>query len=83
MGSGPRSMPSRPNSRRSADRAFAKKDEPDDFVSVARRLGADESKERFERKLGKIALAKSSNPLPVSADKRPSHKSKTRSNRPA
>jgi hypothetical protein len=26
----------------------------DDFVSVARRLGADESKERFEAKLKKI-----------------------------
>jgi hypothetical protein len=30
----------------------------DDFVSVARRLGADESKERFEAKLKKIAKAK-------------------------
>ncbi len=29
--------------------------EPDDFVSVGRRLGADESKERFEAKLKKIA----------------------------
>jgi hypothetical protein len=27
----------------------------DDFVSVARRFGADESKERFEAKLRKIA----------------------------
>jgi hypothetical protein len=32
----------------------AKKDSADDFVSVARRLGADESKERFEEKLKKI-----------------------------
>jgi len=32
--------------------------EADDFVSVARRLGADESKERFEEKLKKIAKAK-------------------------
>ena len=32
--------------------------EPDDFVSVARRLGADESKVRFEAKLKKIAKAK-------------------------
>jgi hypothetical protein len=32
--------------------------EPDDFVSVARRLGADESKERFEAKLKKIATVK-------------------------
>ncbi len=30
----------------------------DDFVSVARRLGADEDKERFEKMLGKIAKAK-------------------------
>ena len=35
-----------------------KSSEPDDFVSVARRLGADESKERFEAKLKKIAKAK-------------------------
>ena len=32
--------------------------ESDDFVSVARRLGADEDKERFEAKLKKIARAK-------------------------
>lgn len=32
-----------------------KPSEPDDFVSVARRLGADESKERFEANLKKIA----------------------------
>jgi hypothetical protein len=31
----------------------------DDFVSVARRLGADEDKARFEKRLGKIAKAKS------------------------
>jgi len=31
---------------------------PDDFVSVARRLGADEGKKRFEAKLKKIAKAK-------------------------
>jgi hypothetical protein len=30
---------------------------PDDFISVARRLGADESKERFEKNLKKIAKA--------------------------
>jgi hypothetical protein len=29
----------------------------DDFVSAARRLGADESKERFEKKPKKIAKA--------------------------
>ncbi len=31
---------------------------PDDFVSVARRLGTDEDKERFEKNLGKIAKVK-------------------------
>src|SRR5215203_2121985 len=31
---------------------------PDDFVSVARRLGCDEDKGRFEKKLGKIAKAR-------------------------
>jgi hypothetical protein len=35
----------------------SKSHKPDDFVSVARRLGADESKERFEKKLKKIAKA--------------------------
>jgi hypothetical protein len=30
----------------------------DDFESVAKRLGADEDKARFEAKLGKIARAK-------------------------
>jgi hypothetical protein len=37
----------------------AKKQSADDFVSAARRLGADESKERFEAKLKKIAKARS------------------------
>jgi hypothetical protein len=32
---------------------------PDDFISVARRLGADEDKATFEAKLAKIAKAKS------------------------
>lgn len=31
---------------------------PDDFESVARRLGCDEDKERFETRLGKIAKVK-------------------------
>jgi hypothetical protein len=31
---------------------------PDDFVSVARRLGADEDKATFEAKLAKIARTK-------------------------
>lgn len=32
--------------------------EPDDFVSVARRLGCDEDKATFEAKLAKIAKVK-------------------------
>jgi hypothetical protein len=31
---------------------------PQDFSSVARRLGVDEDKERFEAKLGKLAKTK-------------------------
>jgi hypothetical protein len=38
--------------------AAKKLSESDEFVSVARRLGADESHERFETKLKKIAKAK-------------------------
>ena len=41
------------------------KDKPkrqDDFESVARRLGCDEDKERFEKKLGKIANANKRTP---------------------
>jgi hypothetical protein len=34
-----------------------RRDQPDDFISVARRLGADESKERFEKKRKKISKA--------------------------
>jgi hypothetical protein len=37
-----------------------KKREPDDFISVARRLGADEDKATFEAKLAKIVKAKPS-----------------------
>ncbi len=36
----------------------ARKKESDDFVSVARRLGADEDKATFEAKLAKIAKAR-------------------------
>lgn len=46
----------KPRSRPSKETAVAKPS--DDFVSVARRLGADESKARFEAKLGRIAKAK-------------------------
>jgi hypothetical protein len=35
-----------------------KKPEPDDFVSVARRLGADEDKATFEAKLAKFVKHK-------------------------
>ena len=33
--------------------------QPQDFESVARRLECDEDKERFEKKLGKIAKSRS------------------------
>ena len=33
-------------------------DNPDSFESVAKRLGCDEDKARFEAKLGKLAKAK-------------------------
>ncbi len=39
----------------------------DDFISVARRLGADEDKERFEATLGRIARAKSPEQNPKKA----------------
>jgi len=34
-----------------------------DFISVARELGCDENKERFERQLAKIAKAKVTTPI--------------------
>ena len=37
----------------------AKKKPSDDFISVARRLGADEDKAAFEAKLAKIAKVRS------------------------
>lgn len=36
----------------------------DDFLTVARRLECDEDKERFEKKLGKIAKAATPEPKP-------------------
>jgi hypothetical protein len=39
-------------------RAKPKRKPADDFVSVARRIGADEDKGRFEVALGRIARAK-------------------------
>lgn len=44
--------------------AGSKLRDSDDFVSVARRLGASEDKEQFEAMLGKIARAK---PVPKTA----------------
>lgn len=45
-----------------AKRKKPTKKEPDDFVSVARRLGCDENKAVFEAKLAKIAKAKAKSP---------------------
>jgi hypothetical protein len=44
--------------RAAAGKHKRKKKLPDDFVSVARRLGADEDKATFEAKLAKIAKVK-------------------------
>ena len=46
-----------PNQRKKPSRKTAS-DNQDSFESVAKRLGADEDKARFEAKLGKIAKAK-------------------------
>jgi hypothetical protein len=48
-------MSRRPNQKRTRKPERERHKQPDDFVSVARRLGADEDKARFEAKLGKIA----------------------------
>jgi hypothetical protein len=48
--------------KKKATKKKSEKSAGDDFVSVARRLGADESKERFEGKLKKIAKLKPSIP---------------------
>ncbi len=37
-----------------------KQKQPDDFKSVAKRLGCDENKAAFEKKLGKIARSQKS-----------------------
>jgi hypothetical protein len=50
-------------------RSSHKAKEPDDFESVAKRLGADEDKDRFESVLGKIARAK-----PIKKAKKPATK---------
>lgn len=50
-------MPSQRQKRSTKKRAALNR-QPDDFKSVARRIGADEDKGRFEAKLGKIAKAK-------------------------
>ena len=48
----------RPKPKKKTAEKRAQNPEADDFISVARRLGADESKERFEKALKKIAKAK-------------------------
>ena len=40
------------------EKGNAKPRKADDFESVAKRLECDEDKERFEKKLGKLAKAK-------------------------
>jgi hypothetical protein len=50
-------MPAQRQKNSTKKRAVRKR-QPDDFKSVARRIGADEDKERFEARLGKIAKVK-------------------------
>jgi hypothetical protein len=52
-----RKQKAKPTTRQSKT-TVARKRDADDFVSVARRIGADEDKATFEAKLGKIARAK-------------------------
>ena len=52
-------MPKKAPAKRRTQRPQA-----DDFKSVARRLGCDEDKGRFEAKLGKIAKARAETPKP-------------------
>lgn len=51
-------MPKKRQPKRKAKKIPEKIPPSDDFVSVARRIGADEDKGRFETKLKKIASAK-------------------------
>jgi hypothetical protein len=44
-------------------KVLRKKSHSADFISVARELGCDEDKERFERQLEKIARAKVTTPI--------------------
>jgi hypothetical protein len=48
--------------KRAPTKSKARGHKPDDFATVARRLECDEDKERFEKKLGKIAKAKPKEP---------------------
>ena len=45
-------------SKKDKKKPAQKRKQSDDFISVARRLGADEDKATFEAKLAKIAKAK-------------------------
>jgi hypothetical protein len=51
-------MASSKTRRKTKAKTKTKSDKADDFLSVARRLGANESRERFEATLKKIAKAK-------------------------
>jgi hypothetical protein len=53
----------RKSTQRADDKAQPKKAKPGDFATVARELGCDEDKERFERQLEKIAKAKVAAPI--------------------
>ena len=51
------------NPREANKATKGRKDRDDDFASVARELGCDEDKDRFERQLEKIAKAKVTAPI--------------------
>ena len=54
-------MPRKPTQK--PDDKAPPKAKPSDFATVARELGCDEDKGRFERQLGKIAKAKVTTPI--------------------
>jgi len=57
-------------SKKSAARPSKKPVGPDDFKTVARRLGADEDKARFEQTLGMIARSKPKKAITVKRRKK-------------
>lgn len=59
----------KPSQSRKSPKISPRQKGRDDFVFVARRLGADEDKGRFEKMLGKIARAKSAGVTALDKDR--------------